>query len=90
MGRWSACGDPRRMGICETWAAVYGLRDVGLRTLQFFVNCRRTTDVYGGSSVQAYRNPAPVSADMRPVWGNWDTWGLRMCMESTGMYGGAV
>ena len=29
-------GDPRRMGICEAWATVYGLRDEGLQTLWFF------------------------------------------------------
>ena len=50
-------GDPRRMGICEAWAAVYGLRDVGLRTLQFFVNCQIAADAHGDPPVQAYRNP---------------------------------
>ena len=44
-------GDPRRMGICEVWAAVYGLRDVGLRTLRFFVNLWKVAGVYGGRPV---------------------------------------
>ena len=68
------------MGICEAWTAVYGLRDVGLRTLRFFVNCRRAADAYGGPLVQAYRNPAPVSAGMRPIWRNWDAWERRLGM----------
>ena len=54
-------GDPRHVGICEAWAAVHGLRDAGLRTLRFFVNCRRATDAHGDPPVQAYRNLAPVS-----------------------------
>ena len=46
---WGYCpyGDPRRVGICEAWAAVHGLRGVGLRTLRFFVDCRRAADAYG-------------------------------------------
>ena len=56
-------GDPRRMRICETWAVVYGLRDVGLRTLRFFVNCRRATDTYGGRQRvwgrKTYENQGP-------------------------------
>ena len=30
---------------------MYGLRDVGLRALQFFVNCRRAVDAYGAACV---------------------------------------
>ena len=56
------------MGSSQAWVAVYGLRNVDLRTLRIFVNCRRATDAYGGSPVQAYRNPASVSASMMPVW----------------------
>ena len=40
------------MGICGAWAAVYGLRDVGLRALQFFVNCRMAADAHGGPLVR--------------------------------------
>ena len=62
--------DPRRVGICEAWVAVHGLQDAGLRILRFFVNCRRAADVYKWPPVQAYRNPAPISAGMRSIWGN--------------------
>ena len=48
------------------------------------------TDAYERPPVQAYRNPAPVSAGMRLIWENWDARGLRMCMEATEMYGGAA
>ena len=51
------CGDPRRMGICGAWAAAYGLRDVGLRTLRFSVSCRMAADAHGDPPVLAYRNP---------------------------------
>ena len=40
-----------------------------------------------GAPAQAYRNPAPVSAGMRPIWGNWDAWGLRECMGAPFEYG---
>ena len=54
-------GDPRRMRICEAWAAVYGLRDVGLRTLRFFVNCWRATDTYeGAASVYGAGKPMKI------------------------------
>ena len=48
------------------------------------------TDAYERPPVQAYRNPAPVSAGMRLIWENWDARGLRMCMEAAEMYGGAA
>ena len=56
---WGYCpyGDPRRAGSSQAWAAVHGLRGVGLRTLRFFVNCRRAADAYGDPPVQAYRSP---------------------------------
>ena len=63
-------GDPRRMEIYEAWTAVYGLQGVRLRTLRFFVNCRRAADTYGWPPVQVYRNPTPVSAGMRSIWRN--------------------
>ena len=44
------------------------------------MNCRRAADVYEWPPAQAYHNPAPVSAGMRPIWGNWDAWELRECM----------
>ena len=64
------------MGICKTWATVYGLRDVGLRTLQFFVNCRRAADAHGDPPVRVYRKPALVSAVMGLV-----------CMSACSSYG---
>ena len=51
MWEHSPYGNPGRMGICEAWVAVYGLRDVGLRTLQFFVNLWKVAGVYGGRPV---------------------------------------
>ena len=65
---WGAAktyGDPGRMGICGAWATVYGLRDVGLRTLQFFVNCRKATDAYGGR----LRRPTTNPRWSRRLWG---------------------
>ena len=41
--------DMTRMGICEAWVAVYGLRNVGLRTLRFFVNLWKAAGVWWGS-----------------------------------------
>ena len=40
--------------------------------------------------MQVYRNPAPVSVGIKPIWRNWDAQGLRMCVEAAGMYGGAA
>ena len=43
-------GDPRRVGSSQAWVAVYGLRNVGLRALRFFVNLWKAAGAYGGSS----------------------------------------
>ena len=76
-----AHGDLRGMG-CSVWPARCRIAD-----LQFFVSCWRAADAYGGPSVRAYRNPAPVSAGMRPIWGNWDAWGRRECTGAPFEYG---
>ena len=41
-------GDPRRVGSSQAWVAVYGLRNVGLRALRFFVNLWKAAGAYGG------------------------------------------
>ena len=65
-----------RIGIRGAWgSARHGLQCVicemrDCRLCGFFVNYRGASDVYEWPPVQAYRNPAPVSAGMRPIWRN--------------------
>ena len=46
----------------SVWPARCGIADFAV-----FCELLGAADAYGGPSVQAYRNPAPVSVGMRPI-----------------------
>ena len=65
-------GDLRRVGSSQAWVAVYGLRNVGLRTLRIFVNLWKAAGAYGGRPV---------------VWRIWKTWLSRYGLRTLRLFG---